>query len=248
MKKIIAITLALTAFAAILSGCSGESDSSSSSPQSSQVQTTKEEESSKTLEDIQKIEQEYMDNGLRGALDAAIDRPYYIWFPKDTVPRHCACGYGSMPYDGILPICIAGSLEFSPEFDVDITQIKTNEDIIPVMTNSFAQLVSYADINYRDNAKIEISSTENKTVKDADGNNNDACYSKGIYSCSYLAPLKETKTENFQFVAYSLMWGPDTPFFVAVLDVSEEQNKLAECEEALEFMISTLREPDESEY
>lgn len=242
MKKVIAIILTLTAFASALAGCSEQKESNNSS---SQIEVTTSQANSQTPDDIQKIEQGYMDSGLESALDAGIDKAYLIWFPKGTSPRHCACGYASMPEKGILPICIAGSLEYSPNFDVDINQIKTNEDIIPVMKNSFAKLVAYADFGYQDEARIEITNTENKTVKDVNGISYDACYSKGDYFYTDYYTKEENK---FQFVAYSLMWGTDTPFFTAVLDVSEEQNKLAECEEALEFMVSTLREPNENEY
>lgn len=242
MKKAIAIILTLTAFSSVLSGCSGQKESNNNS---SQVEITTVQANSQTIDDIQKIEQGYMDNGLQGALDASINKPYYIWFPKGTSPRSCACGYASMPANDIIPICLAGSLEYSPSFDVDITQIKTNEDIIPVMTNQFSKLVGYADTGYQDDGRIEILSTENKTIKDVTGTSYDACYSKGEYFYKDFISDKENK---FQFVAYSLMWDEDTPFFAAVLDVSEKQNKLAECEEALEFMMNTLRKANESEY
>lgn len=242
MKKLIAIVLTFAAIGMALSGCSGQSENSNSSSkaESSQTENTQNENSSQTLEEIQSIEQGYMDQGMQSALDASLDRPYVIWFPQGTSPRHCAGGYASMADKSVMPICIAGSLEYSPDYGVDITQIKANEDILPVMTNSFAKLVAYQSFGYQDNGKLQISSTEIRTLNDMD-----ACHSKGTYS--YEDDYTK-EGETFQFVAYSLMWDTDTPFFAAVLDLSEEQNQLDRCEEALEFMISTLREPDESEY
>jgi len=227
MKKFVLIALALTV---LLAGCTPKKEDAgdnSDPPQTTTASTTQLPDNSQTSPPV---EEEW---GVVYHCPLA-NAPFEINFPNDNGRDYST---GRISYFDDIVVFVDKETRSSPGLGVKVEDAKKPSDILKVFEITFLSTVKIhpQTINQKG---IEITRQQDVKI--------------GLYDCnkSYgeytFTPLGKDDYISLSFVSYAAFLSTGCPFYLVVLDNSEEQSQSALIEEIADKMISTLREYEEN--